>query len=220
MSAQHRILGRAGGGLNNATWAQNAAVAKIGQAGESKTADLLNRFAMPEDGPTVLHDLMLPSNNRFKANVDHIVVSGRTVHIIDSKVWKPGRYWTLGGKTRRGFERFEPAEKRTMELALEMLSGYLANQRIAAEFATPLIVIWPSSTRKELKTGLLRVPGANVLSGADFTRYAEKKFAGSRLFGIGASRSADPAIVNALAGLLVSSPQFRHRPTGTEDFPF
>lgn len=40
-----RILGVAGGGLDDAAWAVSAEVAKIGQHGERKTAALLNRYA-------------------------------------------------------------------------------------------------------------------------------------------------------------------------------
>lgn len=210
MSAHPRILGVAGGGLNNATWAKNEAVAKIGKAGEVKTATLLNGFAAPENGVTVLHDLAIPIPG-FSANVDHVVVSGRTVHIIDAKVWRPAFYWTLGGATRRGMERFEAADKKTMEMATESLTGYLAKQSIAADFVTPVLAIWPSSTTKALKVGFLRVPGARAMTGEQFTRYAEKQFTPSTKFGLGGGngKPADPAIVHALASLLTSGTRRR-----------
>ncbi len=34
----------------------------------------------------------------FKANVDHTIVSGKSVLLIDSKIWKPGFY----GSPQRG----------------------------------------------------------------------------------------------------------------------
>ena len=43
----------------------------------------------------VLHDLRIPIPG-FKANIDHAVVSGRSVLLIDSKMWKPRRPTTRG----------------------------------------------------------------------------------------------------------------------------
>lgn len=209
-----RILGVAGGGLQDASWTANAAVAKVGKAGEQKTAQLLNQFAVPENGVTVLHDLRIPIPG-FSANIDHLVVSGHTVHIIDAKVWKPAFYWTLGGKTRRGLSRFEPAEKKTMEMAREHLDRFLQGRGVKASFATPVLAIWPSSTRRHLKVKWLSVPGARAMTSAQFTRYAEKEFAPGSLLRRGGSR-ADEAIVAALASLLVTPPARRYPATGTE----
>lgn len=196
--ANHRILGVPGGGLATASWAANAAVAKVGADGERKTAAILDPFAAPADGPTVLHDLMIPSA-RYTANIDHIVVVGSTVHIIDSKVWKPGRYWTIGAKTRRGWKRFEPADKKTMIVAQKSIASMLSAQGIQANVVLPILVVWPSSSREALKTGLLKVPGAAVMSPQRFSKYAKKEFGGGRFSG---ARSADPRVVAALVGLL------------------
>lgn len=203
MTGQPRILGVAGGGLNNASWAQNEDVARIGKTGEVKTAKLLNSFATADNGVTVLHDVTIPIPG-FSANVDHIVVSGRTVHLIDAKVWRPAFYWTLNGATRRGLERFEPADKKTMEMAREHLSLFLAKKSIAAEFATPVLAIWPSSTTKPLRVGFLRVPGAKSMTGEQFTAYAKKEYSPGGLLSRGRGKPADPDVVNALASLLVS----------------
>lgn len=211
-----RILGVAGGGLRDASWAANAAVAKVGKAGEQKTAQLLNRFAVPEEGVTVLHDLRIPIPG-FSANIDHVVVSGSTIHIIDAKVWKPAFYWTVGGKTRRGWSRFAPADKKTMEMAREHVDRFLQGRGITASFATPVLAIWPSSDRKPIKVGWLSIPGAKAMTGEQFTRYAEKTFApGSRLRRGGTS--ADPRIVETLAALLVTPPrqQTQYASTGTD----
>jgi len=57
------------------------------------------------------------------ANVDHMVVTGRTVYLLDSKMWKTGRYWTVFGKTRRGMERIDWADKHTMGLERAQIDG-------------------------------------------------------------------------------------------------
>src|SRR3954453_8392557 len=95
------IYGTAAAGLNNAAWARNQDVADIGAAGEKRTAQILDGFA---GKAAILHDLRIPIPG-ISANIDHVVVSGRRVLILDSKVWKPGIYWSLGGANRRGFER-------------------------------------------------------------------------------------------------------------------
>ena len=83
-------LGRPGGSLVGATWAANAAAAKVGRAAELKTALVLDGLAARPGGPTVLHDLGIPIPN-ISANIDHVVVSGRRVLVIDSKGWRPAR---------------------------------------------------------------------------------------------------------------------------------
>lgn len=209
-----RILGTAGGGLTGATWAANADVARIGQRGEERTAEILNKYAEPVDGVTVLHDVRIPIPN-FTANIDHVVIAGRTVHLIDAKVWKPARYWTFRGTTRRGLEKFAPADKKTMVMAREAIDRFLAKEGLTGyTFAPPLLAVWPSSTRAELKLGWLKVPGAHALTSEAFRRHAKKEFAVPRRRGIGIAktRSADPHLVVAIASLINAPPpnrQFR-----------
>ena len=98
-----RIIGTPGGSLNEtATWAKNQHVVKAGHDAEVKTGEKLNQWALCEGGPTVLHDLHIPGSN---ANIDHVVVSGTKVLMVDSKAWKPATYWTIFGHTYRGSQR-------------------------------------------------------------------------------------------------------------------
>lgn len=59
----------------------------------------------------VLHDLSNPLPG-YKANIDHVIVRGREVVIVDSKQWAGGRYWTLFGVTRRGWARVSHADSK------------------------------------------------------------------------------------------------------------
>lgn len=217
--SRSRSHGVAGGGLTDAAWARNADVARIGQAGERRTAAILDAYAGQDGGVTVLHDLMVPLPN-VTANIDHVVVSGRTVHIIDSKVWKPARYWTFRGRTRRGWERFEPAEKQTMVMAVEALGTHLAHRGVDAWLAEPVVVVWPSHPRAALRLGLLRFPGAHAMTGIQFTYYARRRYTATRrpslrglLPGFDSGplrgRPADPALVAALTPLLTAPPTSR-----------
>ncbi len=194
-----RVLGTPGGSLSNPDWlgASARGAARVGQAGEVRTAAVLDEFARG-GSVTVLHDLMTPSK-KYKANIDHVVVSGSTVYPIDSKVWKPGRYWTWGGRTRRGWERFTPAEKKTMVVITQALEAYLAARGVNAVVAEPLLFVWPSSKHSSLRTGLLTVPGARVVPGPRVQGTVSKLF-GNRLRGGG--QAADERVVDALVPLL------------------
>ena len=219
MGGPGHVIGRAGGSLDHAPWAKNDGVARVGKSGEVKTATVLDELARRDDGPTVLHDLRIPIPG-FTANIDHVVVSGRDVHLIDAKVWKPGFYWTVNGHTFRGFARFSPADKQTMPMAVDALSRFLASRGVKATITRPLLVVWPSSTRGVSTFWAMRSPGAKVVDGTTFTR------AGRRLVG---TKPADPQVVLALSRLVngftartkapVTVPTQRRPDTGAPD-PF
>lgn len=184
------VLGRPGAGLESAGWAVNAEVARIGRTGEVRTAVLLDALAARPGGPAVLHDLRIPGGS---ANVDHVVVTGSRVQMVDAKVWAPGTYWTWAGVTRRGLERFAAADKRTMGFAVDALARFLTARGVVHEMAVPLVVVWPSSTSRSMRLRLLRVPGAETVTAEVFARR------------VGRSRPRagySPSIVAALAELL------------------
>jgi len=206
------VLGTAGGGLGDASgWAANENVARMGQAGEVRMAAILDPLARP-GGVTVLHDLRIPIPG-FTANIDHVVVSGRTVLLIDSKMWKPGFYWTVGGKTRRGWRRFAvtsrsgkpayPAETKTMSMAYDTITRYLHGRGINANITRPVVVVFSSSQRARLTVWMLQFPGARAMTGDAFGRRAR---------GLVGKRGADPVIVAALAELLNNGGSASRRP--------
>lgn len=189
------VIGKPGAGLLDASWASSAGAAQKGHDGELRTAVLLDSEAVTVQGPTVIHDVCIPLPN-VKANIDHLIISGNTVTIIDSKVWKPGRYWTLFGVTRRGMEKFQHADKSTMVMARDALEKLAQENNISIEFSEPLLVIWSSRKYPKMSVRLLKPKGASPLTGAAFT----KKL--SRLFG---SQQADPALVNLLLPLVTDT---------------
>lgn len=187
-----QVLGRAGGGLEeaNAGWAANAAVARVGRAGELATAAVLDEWAHRPGGPSVLHDLTIPGS---RANVDHVVVSGNRLLLVDSKVWKPAVYWSLAGRVFRGTSRFEHAERHTMAMAVDRLRDYLGKSGLVVQVRTPVTVVWSSSTRGRVRLGLLRLPGSRAITGERLH---------PRLAGRGA---ADARVVAVLASLCKSA---------------
>lgn len=101
-----RVVGTPAAGLGPSVteadgpwWARSAGAARVGAVGEIRTAQLLEPFTLTADGPTVLHDLLIPGLGRLRANIDHVVVSGQTVLLVDSKVWAPGFVWTVFGRS-------------------------------------------------------------------------------------------------------------------------
>ena len=185
------------------TWAANDAVASQGRRGEMDTATILNQIARV-GGPTVLHDLRIPIPG-FTANIDHAVVAGNRIWLIDSKRWKPAFYWTVGGKTHRGIATFAvkdkkgnwkyPAASRTMPMAVDSITKFLTKRNtIRFSMATPLIVVWASSSKSRINVRFLKMPGSHAVSAVKL------KSTQARMFG---SKRADPQIVAALAQLVV-----------------
>lgn len=181
------IYGRAATGLQDTSWAVNEAVAKMGAKGERKSEEILNRFG---ETAAVMHDLRLPIPG-FKSNIDHVIVSGKRVLILDSKMWKPGFYWTLSGTNRRGLEKVPHTAKDQGYIQRAIIS-HLAGT--GAEAGVPKLAVWSSREGQKVSLWLLRVPGANVISGAALARTVSK-FIGRK--------PADERIVERLATLLV-----------------
>lgn len=139
MSTPGQTLGRAGKGLETASWAANEDVRKIGHKAELQTGAELHKFAI--HGATILNDLQIPIPG-FKANIDHIVVSGNNVLILDSKAWADGIYWTMGGHTRRGLKHFKHADSGGIPASKQGIKNYLLRHGIKANIIKPLIVVW------------------------------------------------------------------------------
>jgi hypothetical protein len=193
-----QTAGTAGGSLAGATFTANKGVAAAGARGERQTAAILDELATRIGGPSVLHDLSIPVPG-VSANVDHVVVSGRKITIIDTKVWAGNIYWTIAGKTYRGLSRFKvtgkngdsfPAEKRTLPMARDAYAKYLG---IPATDIRLGLIIWPTGP-KALSTFLFRSPGGVTVADGNKLTAARA----GRLFG---NRPADPNIFVALTRL-------------------
>jgi hypothetical protein len=185
--ARNGVFGKAGGGLSaDTSWAKNEAVARQGLSGEKRTAQVLNAFS---DKVAVIHDVRVPLPG-FKANIDHVIVAGRHVYLIDSKNWKPGFYWTMSGKSRRGLERVPYLEKGP-GYAEDAMHNFLRPERATVHETT--LGVWPSNRSKTLHLWALRIPRARVIQGDQLARVAKR-----------AARhgGADPAIVARLLTLI------------------
>lgn len=169
-----RVVGRAGMGLESAGWAASEGAAAAGRKGELRTASELHKLLLAGgSGPTVMHDLMLPVRG-VRANIDHVVVSGRDVWLLDSKFWRPGTYWTFRHHTRRGWEKFASGDKQTYLMAYESLTGLLAANNVRAKVHRPVLVVWSSSGHREPNLVWYRPKGAKTMAGGQLARFCQR----------------------------------------------
>lgn len=189
------VIGRAAYGLEgDVSWAAGLGQARAGAEGERRTAEVLNRLAATPGGPTVLHDLAIPIPG-FSANIDHVVVSGATVVIVDSKRWLPGFYWTWQGATRRGLSRTPHVDKQTMAMARQHLDTYVASRcPVRVTLPPPVVLVWPSRATPKMRLWAASMPGARL-------RLARP---GLRQLARAHHRSANPQVVQALVPLVAS----------------
>lgn len=186
------IIGTAGDGMDGDTsWAANADVVRVGRDGEQRTGRLLDAFARKHPGVAILHNLQ-PPHPRVRINIDHVVVTGRTVHVVDSKVWRRGFYWTFGSRSFCGIRRDRHAEKRTVQIATESIERLLTAQGIRGRVREGLVVVWPGKGSKASRFWALRVPGAKAVPAHRFARSLRRRFG---------TTPAEPQIVSALAAL-------------------
>lgn len=209
------VFGTPGGSLAEGAasgWSANAGVARAGRAMEVEIGEMLNRRAR-EHGVAVFHDLGIPGARG--GNIDHAVLGGRRLVVIDSKAWRPGLYATIGGRTWRSpgdVERdgsgrpvkgakpklvspFPHADKDWLERAIPMLARYLEQQGVQGIRVDERAIVAVGSSRpgERIRVGVAKMPGARLMSAAAFSRSM------GRLLPSG---DPDPAAMAALARLV------------------
>lgn len=187
------VIGKAGGSV--AAAAQFGQVGKVGAAGEARSGRILEQLARREGGPTVIHDVRIPIPG-FTANIDHVVISGRDVTLLDSKVWRAGFYWTLGGVTRRGMEPAPHCDKKTLQTGVDGIGRMLRNMGVNARFRRSVLVVWPGSAGTAPNLLLYRpMNTATVIAGDEQSTLR-------RIARLTGSKAADPQVVSAISRIL------------------
>ena len=171
-----RVVGRPGTSLaGGESWAGGGTIGlRHGAIGEQSTAHVLDTLA-GRSKITVLHDLRVPIPG-LSINIDHVVVAGRTVLLIDSKRWRPGFYWTVNDRTRIGLVDAPHVDKKSVALAHKAFVSYLASRG--------RVSLWAA-----------RFPGARLVHGRRLARAVKKA--------VKVGQNADPDIVARLVPLLV-----------------
>lgn len=116
------------------------AAGDAGKYGEMRTAEVLSGFA---SRCVVVHDVIVPG---LSANLDHIVISGSRVLILDSKAWRDGFYHRLSDAVmRRGHD----------EVTHDSTEGLLRMQSMFAESVAVTsirskLIVWPSRNARQV----------------------------------------------------------------------
>lgn len=191
------VYGTPGGSLKHSKpWAVNQTVAQIGQNGEQQTAKILNQLAATHPGMTVIHDIITPGlNPKYVVNIDHLVISGQRLLLLDSKVWQPGQYWTILGKSHRGLTPTPHLDKKTMLMSRNGLSDWLrdtARLHVQPRNIHTLVAAWPSNNHKPLHVTFAHMPGARIIHAQKLAPWLTRH---------GWCHPADPFLEAALAGL-------------------
>jgi hypothetical protein len=136
------------------------AVTKIGNQGEKNTMKILDTIFATDPNIHIFHDINIPKNPKQNeaANVDHIILTKEKCLLVDSKVWKNGKYATKkNGETYRDKKPFPYADTHTLDMAASRYTNYLNYLNIPIEQQpqwTALFVIWPP---QKGKTSLWRI---------------------------------------------------------------
>lgn len=90
-----RIFGTPGGSLNSAGF--DASSTSAGIDGERRVGSVLDKIANDNRGVFVFHSFKLPGHY---GDIDHVMLIGKTVVVIDTKNWKSrGRYTFYGDES-------------------------------------------------------------------------------------------------------------------------
>lgn len=157
------VLGTPGGSVTDL----GTDAAAIGRDGEEMIGQEISQIAYSSER-VVLHDLDVPARG-MKANIDHLVLGGDVVLIVDSKVWRKGFYWTIGGNSYRGLTAQPHLDKPTLRVIQEKVADFLPGLLIRR----PLIAVRTRTGEGHVHTGLLKVPGADVVSASSLARRVE-----------------------------------------------
>lgn len=132
------IYGTPGGTLDGD--AKFGAAGLAGEYGERKTADVLDRFG---ERCVVVHDIIVPG---LSANLDHVIISGRQLLVLDSKAWRNGFYHRMlpGGRLRRGFEVVDHDRTEGLARMTQMM------REATSASAESKLIVWPSAKAKQV----------------------------------------------------------------------
>lgn len=177
------IYGKGGASVSKGgAWAKNDAVAKIGAAGEKKVAGALAPYFSSPSSAALFHDLAVPGR---RANIDHLIVSGNKVLLLDTKVWKTGFYYTVFSHTFRGLTPVSHADKKTYQMLTYDLKKFL--EPVGAKILTPAVIVLGKGGKA--KVGMYRPKGAKAYN---LDGFIAKRIANARLV------PPEPAILSTI----------------------
>lgn len=118
-------IGTPGASLSGLDAPEAKSRVRVGARGEHDTKRLLDQMFRSDSDVWAFHDLRVPGGKGKKgesANIDHVLMRGRNVVVLDSKRWSPGVYFTLAGHSFRApLHRAPWCDKATVGLAADRL---------------------------------------------------------------------------------------------------
>lgn len=88
--AMNQVFGEPGRGLSGARFGERQA--ELGKQGERATHAVLAETLLPlMPAARLLHSMQWPGSRH--ADIDHVMVAGKRIALIDSKQWRDGNYW-------------------------------------------------------------------------------------------------------------------------------
>lgn len=144
-----------------------------GAAGERKTATSLRQLEEPEW--LVLHDLIWPGTRR--GNLDHVVVAGATIFVIDSKMWGGRLFISRGRLRKRSFDDARQPDHRVTDhdkvrAQAAALARHLRETVRVKTDVIPVMAVWTGFEERRFEQD-----GVTVLHGdelVEFLRSAAK----------------------------------------------
>ncbi|GAA4925034.1 nuclease-related domain-containing protein [Nesterenkonia rhizosphaerae] len=129
------VYGRPGGSLGT----KYGSTGEHGAGGERRTAAVLAKYS---HDAAIIHDIIVPG---LSANLDHLIVAGDSILVLDSKVWRDGFYHCLLGSTlRRGLTPVDHDRREGLGRMCRMLAEHVDAP------VTPKLVVWPSSAKQQV----------------------------------------------------------------------
>jgi hypothetical protein len=108
--------------------------------------------------------------------------------------------------------RVEHADKQTMAMATTAINKLLSGTGVRFVMKRPVLVVWPSNTKKQMSLRFYRPFGAKATTGRSFASHA-RRFAGTQ--------PANQELVAALVPLVISlRNQNQKAPTPAQQAPF
>lgn len=120
-----RIFGVPGKGLNDASHFTESSI-KSGIEGEVKTAEIIDKFVENSTNCYAFHSLKWPMSST-EADVDHVIVCGNNILILDSKNWTQKGLYAFGfdGNVTLDSKKYYYGYKPKVFVAREKYSKYV-----------------------------------------------------------------------------------------------
>lgn len=133
------VFGEVGASLDGADFGNKG---EVGAYGERKTEQILNAYG---DRCSIIHDVIVPG---LDANLDHVIVSGSKVLIIDTKAWGSGLYHqdSAEKQVHRGNRPLDHANKASLQNMENMMRTVLGRRRgrVWGLRVKSVLAVWPS----------------------------------------------------------------------------